>query len=105
MARAVFFHAYDNGHFTVNIGLVIGGEAVAGIIYAPVLDWLGWGSVQEGAFSYRNNKLTRLSRQKSPPPFTAPLTALVSRAHLDSDTTQFLDQHQITQTKSMGLIA
>lgn len=39
-----------NGQFTVNIALIEGGQPVAGVVYAPDLDWLYYGSQEEGAF-------------------------------------------------------
>src|SRR5690606_10844852 len=39
-----------NGEFTVNIALIHQGKPVAGVVYAPVLDWLYWGNRQDGAW-------------------------------------------------------
>ena len=39
-----------NGQFTVNIALIEDSRPVAGVVYAPVLDWLYWGSPEGGAF-------------------------------------------------------
>ncbi|MDA8140685.1 MAG: 3'(2'),5'-bisphosphate nucleotidase CysQ [Desulfobacteraceae bacterium] len=41
-----------NGEFTVNIALVADGIAVAGVVYAPVLDWLYFASRDIGAFKW-----------------------------------------------------
>ncbi len=39
-----------NGEFTVNIALIEEGKPTLGVIYAPVLDVLYWGTTEEGAF-------------------------------------------------------
>ena len=40
-----------NGEFTVNIGLIENGVPVAGIVYAPALGRIWWGSTSHGSFS------------------------------------------------------
>jgi 3'(2'), 5'-bisphosphate nucleotidase len=39
-----------NGEFTVNIALVEGHRPVAGVVYAPVLEWLYFASIEFGAY-------------------------------------------------------
>lgn len=39
-----------NGEFTVNIALVEDGRPVAGVVYAPVLDWLYFAAADIGAY-------------------------------------------------------
>jgi 3'(2'), 5'-bisphosphate nucleotidase len=39
-----------NGQFTVNIALIEGGRPRAGVVFAPHLDWLYFGSESGGAF-------------------------------------------------------
>ena len=39
-----------NGQFTVNIALIEGGRPTAGVVYAPDLDWLYYGTAEGGAF-------------------------------------------------------
>lgn len=39
-----------NGEFTVNIALIEEGVPVAGVVYAPALGRIWWGSIQGGAF-------------------------------------------------------
>ena len=39
-----------NGQFTVNIALIEDGRPRAGVVYAPALDLLYWGEVEQGAF-------------------------------------------------------
>ena len=42
-----------NGEFTVNIALIEHGVPVAGVVYAPALGRLWWGSADDGAFAAR----------------------------------------------------
>ncbi len=42
-----------NGEFTVNIALIEKGEPVMGVVYAPALGRIWWGTRNEGAFSAR----------------------------------------------------
>lgn len=39
-----------NGEFTVNIALVVDGQPVAGVVYAPALGRIWWGAREEGSF-------------------------------------------------------
>src|SRR5690554_2865148 len=48
-----------NGEFTVNIALIHQGEAVLGVVYAPVLDWLYWGNQNEGAWKKEGEQAPR----------------------------------------------
>ena len=59
-----------NGEFTVNIALVVDGEPVWGVVYAPVLDQMYWGGRDFGAFRQQQGQVGRaLSRgcQQEPP--------------------------------------
>lgn len=40
-----------NGEFTVNIALVVAGEPVMGVVYAPALGKFWWGAKGQGSFS------------------------------------------------------
>ena len=45
-----------NGEFSVNIALINHFKPILGIVYAPVLDTVWYGSVSEGSFKITNNK-------------------------------------------------
>lgn len=50
-----------NGEFTVNIALVIDGESVVGVVYAPALEKLYYASQGKGAFlEFENKELNSL---------------------------------------------
>jgi 3'(2'), 5'-bisphosphate nucleotidase len=67
------------GEFTVNIGLVEDGAAVAGIIYAPDPKLLYYGTRGEGAFRVAGKGEPEPIRPRHPP--SAGLTAVGSRSH------------------------
>lgn len=94
-----FLRADSKGAFSVNIGLIKDGQAVAGIIYAPMLDWLCWGGLDAGGFQDRNGKCTPLGIRSAPP--EGPV-ALTSRSHRDPKTDAFLSAQNISETIYMG---
>ncbi len=67
------------GEFTVNIGLIVGGTPVAGVIYAPDSKLLYYGAGGEGAFRARAGGAPERIRPR-PRPATG-LTAVGSRSH------------------------
>ena len=72
-----------NGEFTVNIALIYDGVPVVGVVYAPALGRIWWGSAASGAFAAR----VKDHRLADPVPVavrTAPqagLTLVGSRSH------------------------
>jgi len=81
-----------NGEFTVNIALVEAGQAVAGVVYAPVLDWLYFASKEIGAFklvdarsSERTNNIAALAQRAIRLPIEqpkgTPYSIVGSRSH------------------------
>jgi 3'(2'), 5'-bisphosphate nucleotidase len=67
------------GEFTVNIGLIEDGAAVAGVIYAPDSKLLYYGARGEGAFRVRGGGAREPIRPRLRP--AAGLTAVGSRSH------------------------
>jgi 3'(2'), 5'-bisphosphate nucleotidase len=92
-----------NGEFTVNIALIHKNKPVAGVVYAPVLGDLYYGSEETGV--YKNNVLieklpARASLQdllKKPA-----ITIIASRSHLSDDTKAFISQFSNVTMTSMG---
>jgi 3'(2'),5'-bisphosphate nucleotidase len=68
-----------NGEFTVNIGLIEDGAAVAGVIYAPIPKLLYYGARGEGAFRIRDGGAAEPIRPRQRP--ESGLTAVGSRSH------------------------
>ncbi len=93
--------------FTVNIALVRGGRAIAGVVYVPGKDVLYYGSMETGVYKIEMG----ISRQILPLPGRTQfndlrqkehLTIVASRSHLTSETKVFMDQFQNVTLKSSG---
>lgn len=88
-----------NGEFTVNIALIHQQKAILGVVYAPVLDCLYWGSKEEGAWKKEGDQPT-VQLQVAP---NAPVKTIVaSRSHLSEETQAFIDQYPGAACISMG---
>ncbi len=94
-----FLRSDSAGAWTVNIGLIKDRCAIGGIVYAPYLDWLCWGGPATGTWQIKSGQLSKVTVRSCPD--TGPV-AVASRSHLDLQTEQFLDQHGIEQTTSVG---
>ncbi len=89
-----------NGEFTVNIALIENNIPVFGIIYAPVLGELYWGTTDKGAFLQKSSDSTpvRLPYRK----FPERLTAVASRSHSSNEEKIFLNELKIEDIVSRG---
>jgi 3'(2'), 5'-bisphosphate nucleotidase len=78
-----------NGEFTVNIGLIEGGEPVLGVVLAPAIGRVWWGAVGYGAWARSDGQeraiVTRLRPAGGP-------VAVASRSHADPETETWLDE-------------
>lgn len=83
-----------NGEFTVNIGLVEDGEVVAGVVFAPALGDLYWGTLEDGAFKARveNGHLTDERPIRCRAAGEGSLTVVASRSHRTERTEAFLEK-------------
>jgi 3'(2'), 5'-bisphosphate nucleotidase len=88
-----------NGEFTVNIALIHQGEAVLGVVYAPVLNWLYWGSRKEGGWKQEGEQAPK---QLQMPSDQVVRTIVASRSHLSPETQEFIDRYPGTEVISMG---
>lgn len=94
-----FLRPDGNGAFTVNIGLVIKGAPVMGIVFAPALDRLFCGLVGDGA----TETAAGVSRDISVRPVPAGgALAVASRSHRDQETNDWLAANSITETVATG---
>lgn len=89
-----------NGEFTVNIGLIVRGQPVLGVVLAPALGRLWAGAVGHGAW-VEDQAGRRPVRCRAVPP--AGLTVVASRSHGDAQAlSAFLAGRQLAQTVKIG---
>nr|WP_205504385.1 3'(2'),5'-bisphosphate nucleotidase CysQ [Rufibacter sp. SYSU D00308] len=96
-----------NGEFTVNLALMHQCQPVAGVIYAPCLGSLYWGSRQTGVYKELAGTVTPL--QALPAKRHLPtlrqqtgVRIIASRTHLTPETEAFIGQFPEAQRTSMG---
>ena len=88
-----------NGEFTVNIALIHLGKPVMGVVYAPVLDWLYWGSLESGAWKQEGNAEPVLLEKV---PDTTINTIVASRSHMNPETKDFIAKYPEAKVINMG---
>ena len=94
-----FIKADDNGAFTVNIGLIENGLPVMGMLYAPARNVFYWGHQGGGAFCRDATHINPITVRNVP---NSGAVAVASASHSDAATTNWLADHQINQTTSIG---
>jgi len=75
------------GEFTVNIGEIVDGEPVSGVVLAPAIGRLFVGAVGEGAFELSGNAIRDIACRA---PDADGLVAVSSRSHPDAKTDELL---------------
>jgi 3'(2'), 5'-bisphosphate nucleotidase len=75
------------GEFTVNIGEIVDGRAVAGVVFAPALDRLFVGSIEDGAFELSGGGIMPIAARR---PAADGLIAVSSKSHPDARTAELL---------------
>jgi 3'(2'), 5'-bisphosphate nucleotidase len=87
-----------NGEFTVNIGLIVNGYPVAGVIYAPALDEMYYGQIGKGSFKSSNGKTfpIKVSDRKTN------LIAVGSRSHAAKEEEEFFLKFNVADRISKG---
>ncbi len=95
------------GEFTVNIALVRSNVPVAGVIYAPCINILYYGSKETGVYKIEKEEQAQLSfipkkrtieelQQKEK------ITIVASKSHMNEETRVFIDQFRNANFSSMG---
>jgi 3'(2'), 5'-bisphosphate nucleotidase len=95
------------GEFTVNIALIHGNVPVAGVIYAPSIEVLYYGSEETGVYKIEKEQKSKL------PPMTnkavleelqkkKKITVVASKSHLNEETQTFINQFQNADFSSLG---
>ena len=94
-----FLRKDGKGAFTVNIALIHEGHPILGIVNAPALGRLFYGSIQDGAEEVSNEKLKKIVVRDIP---NDGALALASRSHSDQKTLDWLAKNNISKTMSTG---
>lgn len=81
-----------NGQFTVNIALIQKNKPVAGVVYAPALDILYYGTLNEGAYKIEKGKESKVSNSNN---FDGTVKVIASKSHLNEETTKFIENLKI----------
>lgn len=78
-----------NGEFTVNIALIVDGEPVWGVVYAPALDLMYWGGRSLGA-SREAAGVVMPIRVAGFPGVDGCFRVVASKSHLNTETSAFI---------------
>jgi 3'(2'), 5'-bisphosphate nucleotidase len=94
-----------NGEFTVNIALIERGAPIAGVVFAPAIGRMFWGS-DDQAFEQHTDPQAQLvgiaHRIKTRLPPKQGMTAVASRSHRDSKTEELLAHYKIAEFVTSG---
>lgn len=93
-----------NGEFTVNIALAHEGHVIAGVVYAPALNSMYWGQLNQGAYRETHGTIEELQVNS---PFDTPqegkdLRVVASRSHRSPELDDYLSQLSIKEVVSKG---
>ena len=94
-----FLKRDGKGSFTVNIALIEKGSPIAGVVYAPALGRLFVGNRDGGAHEIEGGTFNAISIRAVP---DSGAIAVASASHRDDKTNQWLDDHSIIHTTSIG---
>jgi 3'(2'), 5'-bisphosphate nucleotidase len=92
-----------NGEFTVNIALIKNNSPFIGIVYCPVKKILYWNDSNKNVFKKIIGKEKKqLDKRKKVDQGKKNLRVIVSRSHLNEDTTQYIKKLNAPQLISCG---
>ncbi|MCK8043273.1 3'(2'),5'-bisphosphate nucleotidase CysQ [Shewanella sp. 1CM18E] len=89
-----------NGEFTVNIAFIVGDRAVAGVVYAPVLDKCFYGAIARGAWVEHAGTKQQLCSANSD--YDGAPRIVGSRSHISPGLEAYLQDTGEHQMKSVG---
>ena len=95
------------GEFTVNIALMSSNLPVAGVVYAPCINMLYYGSKETGVYKIDNGNKVQLSFISKKRTFEEllkkePITIVASKSHMNEETNAFINQFPNANFSSMG---
>jgi 3'(2'), 5'-bisphosphate nucleotidase len=96
-----------NGEFTVNIGEIVDGVPVRGVVFAPAMDRLFFGEITSGAFEISTEagvtpNFAHAHEIKARKPAADGLVAVASRSHRDAKTEEYLARYTVKAFVSAG---
>lgn len=89
-----------NVEFTVNIALVVNGQSVLGVVYAPAIDAMYWGGSGLGAFRCVANE--KVAIKVSSGERSSCCRVVVSKSHLNEKTKLFIDRLGVVSLIQVG---
>jgi 3'(2'), 5'-bisphosphate nucleotidase len=95
------------GEFTVNIALVHYNTPVAGVIYAPYIEVIYYGSKETGVYKIEKNNQVQLpfiSQKRTLEELAQEnqITIVASKSHMNDETSDFIQQFSNAKLSSMG---
>lgn len=87
------------GQFTVNIALIEKGRPVLGVVWAPVIEWLYWGTRDGGAFKKAADKESAIETRQ---PNLASMALVASKDHAGPQVKALKEKYPGCELKSMG---
>ncbi|WP_343672848.1 3'(2'),5'-bisphosphate nucleotidase CysQ [Chitinophaga sp.] len=94
---------HKNGEFTVNIAFMHRNKPLAGVVYAPVLGDLYYGSAETGVYK-NDQEIPKLSARRTLEELLLKpsITIVASRSHLSDETKAFISRFSNVTLTSMG---
>jgi len=88
-----------NGEFTVNIALIKDEQPEFGVVYAPALDTIYWTDDENAMKQIGDGDIEQINVREPDPDN---LVAVASRSHVNEETQNWLDEHNIAEKISRG---
>lgn len=90
-----------NGEFTVNIALIHQSKAIAGVVYAPVLEEIYWAEKGKGSYKEQKGVIIELNTTKKDLTESR-IKVVASRSHMSEQTEKYISQFSEAETVSKG---
>lgn len=93
-----------NGEFTVNIALAHENQIVLGVVYAPAMDVMYWGSIDDGAWiqDAQGTRPLIVTRTFETPEEGKDMVVVASRSHRSEELEEYLAKLSIKEVVSKG---
>ncbi|WP_415893547.1 3'(2'),5'-bisphosphate nucleotidase CysQ [Neptuniibacter sp. PT8_73] len=91
-----------NGEFTINVALIVSGQPVFGVVYAPAIDVLYWGAEGEGAFKQEGSAAPAPITVNPAPSVNTGWKVVGSRSHQSEEFKTFMERLPEAEIIAMG---